>query len=43
MNVQTFVSKCKVKLSIGHFTVVYLDATPLFWSETEVDHVVIEI
>ena len=29
-------------LSIGHFTVVYLVAEPMIWSEAEVDHVVIE-
>ena len=27
---------------IGYFTVVYLVAKPLIWSEAEVDHVVIE-
>ena len=26
----------------GHFTVVYLFAGPLIWSEAEVDHVVIK-
>ena len=29
-------------LSIGHFTVVYLVAKPLIWSEAEGDLVVIE-
>ena len=28
--------------TMGHFTVVYLVAKPLIWSEAEVDHVVIE-
>ena len=27
---------------IGHFTVVYLVAKPLIWSEAEGDHAVIE-
>ena len=32
----------KVHVSIGHFTVVYLVAKPLIWSEAEGDHIVIE-
>ena len=32
----------KVHVSMGHFTVVYLVAKPLIWSETEGDHIVID-
>ena len=33
---------CPITLSNGHFTVVYLVAKPLIWSEAEGDLVVIE-
>ena len=35
-------SKTSKTVRIGHFTVVYLIAKPLIWSEAEVDLVVIE-
>ena len=36
------VSKTSKTVRIGHFTVVYLIAKPLIWSEAEGDLVVIE-
>ena len=36
------VSKTSKTVTVGHFTVVYLIAKPLIWSEAEVDLVVIE-
>ena len=33
---------CGNLLPIGHFTVVYLVAKALIWSEVEIDHVAIE-
>ena len=36
------VSKTSKTVRIGHFTVVYLIAKPLIWSEAEVDLIVIE-
>ena len=34
--------KLRIEFPIRHFTVVYLDAKSLIWSEAEGDHVVIE-
>ena len=40
LEIEAQASRIKVRLLIGHFTVVYLVAKPLIWSEAEGDLVV---